>query len=387
MVIPEYPPDTIGGGGVVFQALVQEYIAHHDVQVFTGADSDRSWIQGRRRGTADSVIVNRYPLIPIGRAIPYLRSAPPPNFRAWLQLRNDLADWSPEVAHVHGYGHAFVDLAALILARRGVPYVFTLHGIPTRPSRHNLTIRVAFRAYERFGVGRAIRKAHAITAVSMAAAGPLSRTIPIEVIPNGVSAFGPSNAGRVKHLRERLAIPPGVAVVVGAGRLSVEKGFDVLIRCLDYVEVRQLVCVIAGADAGVGQQLAELAAKVRAGVSVHFLGRQSREVLGDLYAMADVVVVPSREESFGLVALEALACGRRLVASQAGGLGEFLPPEIALLVPRDSVVELASAITTSLARGPLTRLELEQAERLVASHSWHSIALRYQQVMTQVTNT
>jgi glycogen(starch) synthase len=384
VVTPEYPPDTIGGGGVVFQALVGEYITRHEVRVFTAADSDRSWVQSRRSETVDNLTINRYPLIPIGQGISYLRSAPPPNFPAWLQLRNDIADWSPNVAHVHGYGHAFIDLAAFILARRHVPFVFTLHGIPTRPARRNSLIRAAWRIYQRFGAARVIRKAHTVTAVSIAGAGFLARQMPIHVVPNGVSPMTTSDPQRVEQLRERLAISRKGCVIAGVGRLSIEKGFDVLIKALDHVQVPEFTCVIAGSDGGAEQELTELASKVRPGISVLLPGRLTKESVADLMAIADVVVVPSREESFGLVALEALASGKRLVASRIGGLGEFLNPGVAELVARDDVAALASGITRSLARGPLTPRELDDAQRVVTSHLWSVVARQYEHLMAQV---
>src|SRR2546425_12965989 len=91
VVTPEYPPDTIGGGGIVVEALVTHYLADNRVEVFSAADSMRSWSLGRHRDTVEkNVVVNRYPLLPIGGDRAYLRSVVPPNLRAWLALRNDL---------------------------------------------------------------------------------------------------------------------------------------------------------------------------------------------------------------------------------------------------------------------------------------------------------
>jgi glycosyltransferase involved in cell wall biosynthesis len=285
---------------------------------------------------------------------------------------------------VHGYGHAFVDLAAFTLARYRMPFVFTLHGIPTRPARRNRVIRMAFKTYERFGVRAAIRKATAVTAISRTAAGSVAREVKVEIIPNGVSPVTSYDPQRAERMRRRLSIPKSVPVVAAAGRLSVEKGFDVLVKALDQVRIPNLTCVIAGDDGGVGNHVAALASKARAGVSVLLPGRLSRDDVTDLFAIADVVVVPSREESFGLVALEALALGKRLVASRIGGLEEVLSARVAELVPRDSVADLASAIDICLARGPLNSSELAAARNLVASHSWSAVALQYEGLMTRV---
>src|ERR1700680_4264684 len=99
VVTPEYPPDTIGGGGGAGEALVHEYAAKHEVRVFSAADSTRSWVQGRELELVDDIPIHRYPLVPVGKGKPYLRSVMPPNLPAWLALRADLAHWSPDVAH------------------------------------------------------------------------------------------------------------------------------------------------------------------------------------------------------------------------------------------------------------------------------------------------
>jgi glycogen(starch) synthase len=208
--------------------------------------------------------------------------------------------------------------------------------------------------------------------------------MPIHIIPNGVSPIQVRDSNRVKQLRDRLAIPALIPVIVGAGRLSIEKGFDVLVKALDDVQVPRLVCVIAGSDGGVESDVRAVAARLRPGVSVLFPGRLVREDVAALLTIADVVVVPSRAESFGLVALEALAYGKRLVASRVGGLAELLSPDVAELVAQGDVTALASAITRSLARGTLTPRELDDAQRIVAGHSWGAIARQYEQLMERV---
>lgn len=383
MVTPEFPPDSIGGGGVVFESLVREYASTDVVRIFTAADSSRSWTRHRFYEPTQYGMTHRYPLIPVGKRIPYLRSAMPPNPVAWNDLRADLLHWQPDVAHVHGYGHAFIDLASRILARHSMPYVFTSHGIPTRPIRRGVSIRAGFKAYQRLGPAPAIRAASFVTAVSKSAAATLNHRQPIRIIPNGVSRRPPRDPSTAPGIRATFDLPNNLPLLVGVGRLSIEKGFDVLIRALDLVTSPELVCVIAGSDGGAGFDLADLAARARPGVSTRFPGRLTEERVADLMSIADVVVVPSREESFGLVALEALASGRRLVASRAGGLTDFLHPGIAELVERDNPVALAKAITDSLSRGPLTPTEKVEGEALVDRYSWKSVASQYQIVLRE----
>src|SRR5438093_4827236 len=141
VVTPEYPPHHIGGGGIVVEALTHELIRRHEVRVFSAYDVVRSWHRGRSVVLQAGVGIYRYPTVPVFRGLPYLRSVLPPNPVGAANLGRDLAHWSPDVAHLHGYGYATVDLAALILRRLKVPYVFTVHGLPVTPGQRGFFIR------------------------------------------------------------------------------------------------------------------------------------------------------------------------------------------------------------------------------------------------------
>lgn len=81
---------------------------------------------------------------------------------------------------------------------------------------------------------------------------------------------------------------------------------------------------------------------------VHFLGHQAQDRLARIYNVADVSVVPSRVEPFGLVAIEALACGTPVVATNAGGLPDFINEDVGALVPVDDPKSLADAIISEI---------------------------------------
>ena len=81
---------------------------------------------------------------------------------------------------------------------------------------------------------------------------------------------------------------------------------------------------------------------------VHFLGHQPQQVVARIYNATDVSVVPSRVEPFGLVAIEALACGTPVVATNAGGLPDFITDDVGALVPVDDHERLAKAIVDEL---------------------------------------
>ena len=128
--------------------------------------------------------------------------------------------------------------------------------------------------------------------------------------------------------RERLGIPADAHMLLFVGRIQPLKAPDVLVRAaaellaIDPALRQRLQVVVCGGPSGTGlehpESLAELATALD--VPVRFLPPQPRPVLADYYRAADLVAVPSYSESFGLVAVEAQACGTPVIAAAVGGL-------------------------------------------------------------------
>jgi D-inositol-3-phosphate glycosyltransferase len=148
----------------------------------------------------------------------------------------------------------------------------------------------------------------------------------VRVVPPGVdrAVFRPRPA---MEARRALGLDD-VRVLLFVGRLQALKGPDLAIRALaEAIRLdpgRDLVLVVAGGPSGPGPdpigRLRGLAATLGVADRIRFLPPRPHLDLPELYAAADVVLVPSRSESFGLVALEAQACGVPVVASSIGGL-------------------------------------------------------------------
>ena len=376
LVVPEFPPHGIGGGAVVFEALREQYRSEHEVRVFAGHDPIRSWWAPARADEGDPDVV-RYPLAPIGSGRPHLRTVVPPGPLAAVDLLRDLRTWAPNVAHLHGYGYAIVDLAALLLRRQGVPYLFTNHGYPATPGSRGPAIRALYGGYTRLGADRTVAGATGITAISRSVLPKGALANRAIVVPNGLTPLPPSTEEGRARLRAGLGLAPGGQVVAAAGRLASSKGFDVLLDAVAALDGHDVACVVAGLDGGAADQLRRQAERLAGTGGIHFPGSLSRQELADLFALACVVAVPSRDEPFGLVALEAAAHGCRVVASAVGGLPEFLTPDLARLVEPDDRRALGSALADALAKGPLTADETRAAGELAARHDWRSIGARY----------
>ena len=204
----------------------------------------------------------------------------------------------------------------------------------------------------------------------------------VDVVPPGVDLehFTP---GERRAARERLGVPRSSDVVASVRRLVPRMGMGTLLEACAGLGMnrRDELLVLIGGEGPERLRLGELAADLGIRDHVRFLGRVDEDVLRDVYRAADVCVVPSLElEGFGLVVLEALACGRPVIASDVDGLAEtlgHLAPS--LLVPPDDPRRLAERIDQALARPrdlPGPRACRRHAERF----SWEASAARHVEV-------
>jgi glycogen(starch) synthase len=201
----------------------------------------------------------------------------------------------------------------------------------------------------------------------------------VEVVPNGVDLTR-WPAGPCLSAREQL--------VVFAGRLEYEKGVQVLLRTVP--RLRRRVPGVRVVIAGTGTYEAELralAVKLRLGRAVRFAGRLDDDDLGQLYRSAAAVAVPSIYEPFGLVALEAAACGAPLVVSETGGLAEFADGgRTALTVPPDDVAALADGLTSVLHDREMADKLAISAHEAVDVHGWRTGAERTVRVYAEAVD-
>jgi D-inositol-3-phosphate glycosyltransferase len=168
--------------------------------------------------------------------------------------------------------------------------------------------------------------------------------------------------------RQALGLAQDAIVLAFAGRIQPLKAPDVLLRAgAEMLRARpeladRLVLMIVGGPSGTGleqpQALRELAVSLGIEKHTRFLPPQPGQALVDVYRAADVVAVPSYNESFGLVALEAQACGTPVVAAEVGGLPVAVVHGVSgLLVPSHEAGEWAGALA-SVALRPGRNAEL-----------------------------
>jgi len=186
--------------------------------------------------------------------------------------------------------------------------------------------------------------------------------------------------------RSQIGLSQTDHVALYVGRFDPRKGLETMIRACAQSEVRRkgtLQLVIAGgsdpyqAESAEKQHIESLIQEL--GLTPHtlFTGRLGHDILPLYYTAADVCVIPSQYEPFGLVAIEAMACGTPVVASAVGGLKfAVVPEETGLLVPVGDIDGFAAAIDRVLAADELWmhKIRKQASERVRQNFSWTNVA-------------
>lgn len=294
---------------------------------------------------------------------------------------------------VHAHYWLSAEVAHVLALKWGVPRVQMFHtlGLVKREVMDEdvdgeSDVRVAI---ER----RAVAESAAVVAASEIEAGELEqlyRADPakLHIIPCGVDPkiFHPI---RQADARRTLGRDECEKMVLFVGRIEQIKGIDVLLRAIGiafraYPDLRSDLCllVVGGAlDAEDGEAETEKVLELRRLVHEHrledtvdFVGSQDQPRLALFYNAADVCAVPSLTESFGLVALEAMACGTPVVGTRVGGLQTVIENDVSgLLVPAGDDAALAEAMARMLLDHAL-RLRLAAGARERAkAYSWNRV--------------
>ena len=142
----------------------------------------------------------------------------------------------------------------------------------------------------------------------------------------------------------------GRRIIIFAGKLTDAKGVDVLLRAAaKYENMKPETLTLIVGDGEEMDALRTMADELGLR-TVRFLGNVDQDSLRQLYCVSDIDMVPSRKEAFGLVALEAMACGIPVIASDVGGLPDFVKEEVGALVPSEDPEAIAEAVSDILHR-------------------------------------
>ncbi len=209
----------------------------------------------------------------------------------------------------------------------------------------------------------------------------------IDIIPPGVdlNLFHPVEA---MEARDYIGMPYDHQSILFVGRIDPIKGLDVWFKAIELIveqdpALREKLCVcLVGGDLDEETppdteqgRLQALKDELGIGDVVTFLGRRSQECLPYYYSAADLVVMPSRYESFGMVALEAMACGTPVVASDVGGLSFVVRDgETGYLVPEGDPYALADCVGYLLHHPELRSHLGKRGIEVAREYAWPRIA-------------
>jgi glycogen synthase len=377
----EYPPRVVGGLGRHVSALTRSLAAQgHEVHVVTRDHPDAP-----AEEHADGIHVVRVgeapPVIPFTDLVPWVLAF---NNRVQSAAARILATHDVDVVHAHDWlvAHA----AAGVKDAFGVPLVATVHATeygrhqgylpgPMNKLIHQFEWWLTYEARRVITCSDYMRE-QVSTIFELPDGSEGSAPDKVDVIPNGVAVrdFALPDA-EVAAFRAQLT-PDGRPLVLFAGRLEYEKGVQTVLHAVQHVEatlgpVRVLV-------AGVGtysQELRRLVGELGLGDRVSFTGFLEDHDLRLHYAAADVAVAPSIYEPFGLVAVEAMACGTPVVVGDTGGLREIVAGGHGLSFPPQDERQLADRLIEVLTdRGLARELTVRGRERIQARYDWGAVA-------------
>jgi D-inositol-3-phosphate glycosyltransferase len=294
-----------------------------------------------------------------------------------------------DVIHSH-YWMSGIAAASLSEAWGGTPIVHMYHTLGEMKNRIARSEAEREGEYRIDGERQVLRRANRIVAATIAEVTQLrflykAPADKLVVIPPGVdvSHFYPIPADEAKMY---VGLKPEDRMVLFVGRIEPLKGVDTLIQamsCLQAKEPRPVHLAIIGGDPAASPQemstemarLQKLCDDLSVGQTVVFLGKRDQDKLPYYYSAAELLVMPSHYESFGMVALEAMACGTPVIASEVGGLAYLVRDgETGFTIPDQEPDTLCEKISWLLNDREMNDRMSARAVEYAQDYAWEKIA-------------
>lgn len=306
-----------------------------------------------------------------------------PEFRSGVVRFQEEQRLSYDLVHSHYWLSGWVGQA--LKARWNIPHVIMFHTLGEAKNRahlaeHESDDRIAGERLVAQGADRIICASEGERRVLIDYYG-VSPANAVQV-PCGVDTDHFRPMGRLQ-VRRRLGFPDDEPLVLFVGRIEPLKGIDILLRAAAETEGRFRLLVVGGdsQDAGRKSELSRLADDLGIADRVVFRDAVPHDELPLYFNAADVCVVPSYYESFGLVAVEAMACGVPVVASRVGGLLETVRDgQTGYLVPWRCPEPFAERLELLLDNGPLRHSLGRMARAAVERFRWAEVAAQVEAV-------
>ena len=374
-----YPPAP-GGAETVVKAYSEGLRdLGHDVEVITtDLYTETPFVKKEMPSEVNGINVTRHKAYTVSGEAHYVLA--PGMVQSFLSKKAD-------IIHTHSYGY-FQNHAGWIRERfQSTPWVITPHFHPSW-SMWGGAKRKTLREFYDTVIGKGtLESADLITCVSKHEKDMLVSEIGIDednikIIYNGIN-WNDWQILPDKNIFRKQYPAISEKFVLFAGRLATNKGLSDLISAMDLVNQKAVDLVITGADMGLGKQLEKEA--LEKGVRMHRLGHIDDETYRSVLAAAEMLVLPSEYEAFGIVLLEAAAAETAVIGTNVGGIPEAMSPgNNGLIVEYNDVDNLSKSIATLLDDSKMCN-EMGKAGRLWAKNfSWDSILKELEQEYSSI---
>lgn len=338
-----YPPAP-GGAETVVKAYSEGLAAKgHNVEVITtDLYTETPFVRKKMPSEVSGIPVSRHSAFTISGEAHYVLA--PGMIKSFLSKKAD-------IIHTHSYGY-FQNHAGWIREKlQSTPWVITPHFHPSWSMWGGSKRRTLRDFYDSIIGKSTMEAADLITCVSNHEKEVLVKEIGlnednIKIIYNGIHWDDWKKVPDKKIFRDRY---PQISdkFVIFAGRLATNKGLTNLIEAMSLGDSNKFDLVVMGADMGLGKDLDALALSHK--VKMHRLGHVDDDVYRSALATAEVLVLPSEYEAFGIVLLEAAAANTPVIGTRVGGIPEAMSENNnGLIVDYDNSIELSKAIFSIL---------------------------------------
>tara|TARA_B100000674_G_C37956918_1_gene970124 strand:- start:1612 stop:2769 length:1158 start_codon:yes stop_codon:yes gene_type:complete len=363
-----YPPAP-GGAETVVKAYSEGLRdLGHDVEVVTtDLYTETPFVKKKMPLVVNGINVTRHKAYTVSGEAHYVLA--PGMVQSFLSKNAD-------IIHTHSYGY-FQNHAGWIRERfQSTPWVITPHFHPSW-SMWGGSKRKTLREFYDTVIGKGtLEAADLITCVSKHERDMLVSEIGlkednIKIIYNGINWSDWSSVPKKEVFRKQY---PKVSekFVLFAGRLATNKGLSDLISAMQLIDKKSVDLVITGADMGLGKKLEKEASDK--GVTIHRLGHIDDETYRSVLSAAEMLVLPSEYEAFGIVLLEAAAAKTAVIGTNVGGIPEAMSPgNNGLIVEYNDVNNLAKSIAILLEDEKMSREMGKSGREWAKKFSWESI--------------
>lgn len=249
-------------------------------------------------------------------------------------IKEEIENFKPDIIHA---GHIWILPA--IASKYNIPLIITTHGTDLIGYEKD----IIFRKY----ANEAFNKAYKIITISNKNNELIKKIFDQDkciLIPNGYDAdiFYQTKINKDDFLKQFNIENKYDKIVSFVGKFTYIKGIDILLKAATLYENNNILTILAG-DGELFDDMKKLAKKLNL-KNIFFIKNQPQDILNKLYNIADVSIISSRSEAFGLVAIEAMACGTPVIGSDIGGISDIITDDTGMLFESENYHDLATKI-------------------------------------------